>query len=131
MTQATRPLQKQHHMANVQKTLETLKTELAGFLGAALVDHDSGMTLGTYGSGLNLDVAAAGNTEVVRAKLRVMEQLDIGGGIEDILITLDDQLHLIRPIGDTLFLYLALDRKQGNLGMARHIMTRAAKGLKI
>lgn len=118
-------------MTNVQKTLEELKAELAGFLGAALVDHSSGMTLGTHGNGINLEVAAAGNTEVVRAKMRVMKQLAIEGGIEDILITLDTQLHLIRPIGDSLFLYLALDRKQGNLGMARHIMTRVAKNLRV
>ena len=118
-------------MQNVQKSLEKLNRELAGFLGAALVDHESGMTLGTHGTGINLDVAAAGNTEVVRAKLRVMEQLGIEGAIEDILITLDSQLHLIRPIGESLFLYIAIDKKQGNLGMARHIMARVAGDLRL
>ena len=100
-------------MQNVQETLKKLESDIAGCLGAALVDHDSGMALGTVGSGLNLDVAAAGNTEVVRAKLRVMDQLGLDGGIEDILITLTSQLHLIRPVGNKLFLYLAIDRKQG------------------
>lgn len=118
-------------MENVQETLKNLQSSVTGFLGAALVDHDSGMALGTVGSGLNLDVAAAGNTDVVRAKLRVMKQLEIDGGIDDILITLTSQLHLIRPIGETLFLYLAIDRQQGNLGMARHIMASAAGKLKI
>ncbi len=118
-------------MDNLQEILKKLETDIAGFLGAALVDHDSGMALGTIGTKLNLDVAAAGNTEVVRAKLRVMEQLELDGGIEDILITLTDQLHLIRPIGSTLFLYIALDRKQGNLGMARHIMASAASNIKV
>lgn len=118
-------------MENVQETLKSLQTSVAGFLGAALVDHDSGMALGTIGNGLNLDVAAAGNTDVVRAKLRVMKQLEIDGRIDDILITLTSQLHLIRPIGDTLFLYLAIDRQQGNLGMARHIMSSTASKLKI
>ncbi|MCR9161916.1 MAG: hypothetical protein ACE37F_26030 [Nannocystaceae bacterium] len=118
-------------MENVQQTLEKLSSDVAGFLGAAVVDHESGMALGTVGSGLNLDVAAAGNTEVVRAKLRVMQALEIDGGIEDILITLSSQLHLIRPIGQNLFLYLAIDRKQGNLGMARHIMTSAASKIRV
>lgn len=118
-------------MQNVQNSLEKLNRELAGFLGAAVVDHESGMTLGTHGTGINLDVAAAGNTEVVRAKMRVMQQLEIEGSIEDILITLESQLHLIRPIGDTLFLYIAIDKKQGNLGMARHIMARVANDLRI
>lgn len=118
-------------MENVKDVLKKLESDITGFLGAALVDHESGMALGMIGTGLNLEVAAAGNTEVVRAKLRVMEQLEIDGGIEDILITLNDQLHLIRPVADTLFLYLAIDRKQGNLGMARHIMARAASGIKV
>ncbi len=118
-------------MQNVQQSLQKLQDEIAGFLGAALVDHESGMPLGTQGNGLNLEVAAAGNTEVVRAKLRVMEQLEIGGSIEDILITLDSQLHIIRPVGSSLFLYIAIDRKQGNLGMARHVMARVASDLKI
>lgn len=118
-------------MKNVQNTLKKLESDLAGFLGAALVDHESGMALGTVGNGLNLEVAAAGNTEVVRAKLRVMDQLGLDGGIEDILITLTEQLHLIRPVGKTLFLYIAIDRKQGNLGMARHIMATAASNIQV
>ncbi len=118
-------------MQNVDATLKALEAETAGFIGAALVDHESGMTLGTLGTGINLDVAAAGNTEVVRAKLRVMEQLGIHGTIEDILITLSEQLHLIRPVRGNLFLYLAIDRKRGNLGMARHIMSRAAEAITI
>lgn len=54
--------------------------------------------------------------------LRVMSNLGISGGIEDILITLADQYHIIRPVGETLFLYVAIDRKRGNLAMARHTL---------
>ena len=41
-----------------------------GALGVSLVDWESGMSLGAVGGGkyLDLDVAAAGNTEVIRAK---------------------------------------------------------------
>src|SRR3954463_6943301 len=89
---------------------------ISGALGVALVDFESGMSLGTLGGGdwLNLDVAAAGNTEVVRAKMRVMTELALDDTIEDILITLGRQYHLIRLIGETgrggptLFLYLVL-----------------------
>jgi hypothetical protein len=38
------------------------------------------------------------------------------------LITLQSQYHIIRPVSTTLFLYLAIDRAQGNLAMARHKM---------
>ncbi len=123
---------KKNIMANVKQSLKHAN-EIAGALGAALVDYESGMTLGAEGGGsLDLDVAAAGNTEVVRAKMRVMGDLGIDGGIKDILITLDSQYHLIRPLkGTTLFMYLAIDSKTGNLAMARHKLASIEADLKI
>jgi hypothetical protein len=101
--------------------------QIDGAVGAALVDHTSGMALGTVGGGKDLDltVAAAGNTDVVRAKLRAMEMLNLTENVEDILITLDSQYHLIRPLssrrsGRGLFLYLVLNKDRANLAMARH-----------
>ncbi|MFI0445438.1 hypothetical protein [Actinomadura sp. 6N118] len=96
-----------------------------GAIGAALVDYESGMSLGSAGGGndLDLEVASAGNTEVVRAKVRTLEALKINDSIEDILITLNKQYHLIRVLergGTRLFLYLALDRSRANLALARH-----------
>ena len=88
---------------------------IEGAIGVALVDYTSGMALGTLGGGKDLDltVAAAGNTDVVRAKLRTMEMLGLKDEIEDILITLGTQYHLIRLLkgrgSNGLFLYLALD----------------------
>jgi hypothetical protein len=60
----------------------------------------------------------------MRAKLDVMQKLGLRGEvIEDILITLGSQYHLIRPIqgnpDDKLFLYVALNKAQANLAMAR------------
>lgn len=118
-------------MADITNSLKSLHSEIAGSLGCALVDHESGMALGTMGNGMNLEVAAAGNMEVVRAKMRVMNSLGIDGGIEDILITLNDQYHIIRPVGTSLFLYSAFCRKTGNLAMARHKLASIAKDLKI
>ena len=111
-------------MANVQNSLKKIMSTIDGAIGTCLVDVDGGLTMGTAGGGdeLDLDIAGAGNLEVVRAKMRVMEQLGLDDQIEDILITLGKQYHLIRPLEDhpAMFLYLAIHRDQGNLGMARH-----------
>ncbi|MBD0843790.1 MULTISPECIES: hypothetical protein [unclassified Streptomyces] len=124
-------------MASVDVSLKELMTGVEGALGAAVVDHSSGMALGTLGGGKDLDltVAAAGNTDVVRAKLRAMEQLGLQSRIEDILITLESQLHLIRPVtgrgGNGLFLYLVLDRARSNLAMARHQLKRVETQIEV
>ena len=106
--------------------------ELEGFIGGCLVDSSSGLVMGKQGADkFDLDTAAAGNTEVVRAKIRTMRALGIKGGIEDILITLDDQYHLIRLLNTNMevFLYVVIDKKRGNLGMARSIAKKVEESL--
>lgn len=121
-------------MADLDTSLKDAMT-IEGAIGVALVDYTSGMTLGVMGGGgeLDLTVAAAGNTDVVRAKMRTLELLNLPDSIEDILITLDSQYHLIRPIssreGRGLFLYLALSRSRANLGLARHQLRRVEADL--
>ena len=115
---------------NIEAALkETMNID--GALGASIVDWESGMALGSVGGGkyLDLDVAAAGNTEVIRAKMRTMESLRLDDAIEDILITLGKQYHLIRLLKNSrneqgLFLYLVLDRQKANLALARHSLKR-------
>lgn len=118
-------------MDSINRMLEDLRSNVSGALAVALVDYESGMCLGTAGTGLNIEVAAAGTMEVMKAKARVMRDLGIEGGIEDILITLDSQYHIIRPVGSTMFFYLALDRKLGNLALARHKLAAAGAEVKI
>lgn len=121
-------------MANINKTLEeTMKID--GAIGAAIADWDSGMCLGSAGGGarLNVEIAAAGNCQVVKAKMATMAELGIKGAIHDILITLEDQIHLIRPLrrGDSMFMYLAIDKAKGNLALARHRLTKLEAELSV
>lgn len=96
--------------------------EIAGFIGSCLVDCDTGLMLMSYGGGqLDLESASAVNTKIVKSQLEVIETLGLNDTIEDFLITLGKQIHIIRPLQNnpSVFLYLALDRKAANLGMAR------------
>ena len=119
-------------MANANDGLQQL-TSIQGFIGACLVDSNSGMMLGATGGNaeMNLELAAAGNTEVVRAKRAAMSMLKLNDQIEDILITLGRQYHLIRPVAaqDGLFIYLVLDRAKANLAMGRHALGDVEKSL--
>jgi len=118
---------------NIKDSLAKLN-QMDGFVGAALVDGESGMLLGSEGgSGMNLEVAAAGNTEVVKAKRKTMQNLQLKENIEDILITLNKQYHLIRPLRarTTLFFYVALDRTRANLAMARIALADVEKDLQV
>jgi len=120
-------------MATAKETLPKLM-EIDGCLGTCIVDSNSGMMLGAAGGGaVNLEVAAAGNTEVVRAKRKTMKALALNEHIEDILITLNKQYHLIRPLSsnDALFIYLVLDRGRSNLAMARLVLSQLEKELNV
>ena len=128
------PTQKEKRMANVNQSLNAAM-DMEGSIAAALVDWESGLTLGTAGGGEKFDIelAASGNTQVVNAKMGVMKSLGLEGPIEDILITLDGQYHLIRPLKkvSNLFLYLAIDKNKGNLGLARHKLKSIEEQLEI
>ena len=125
---------KEIDMSNTDEAIKEAM-EIDGAKAVALVDYESGMTLGQAGGGddFNLDIAAAGNTEVVRSKMGVMKNLGLKDNIEDILITLSSQYHLIRPLSaaKNLFLYLVLDRKKSNLAMARHKLASLETNLKV
>lgn len=112
--------------------------QIQGALGVCLVDYGSGMMLGSMGgdaAGIDLEVAAAGNTEVIRAKQAVMSQLALDDKIEDILITLGSQYHLIRLVsagnGEGLFFYIALDKDKSNLAMARRQLQNIEEQLQL
>jgi hypothetical protein len=107
-------------MATLQESLNTL-LQLDGALASAVVDANSGMLLGEAGAGVDMELAAAGNTEVVRAKLKTMKSLSLNDVIEDILITLGKQYHIIRPLAaaEGIFIYYVLDKSKSNLALAR------------
>ncbi|WP_076999732.1 hypothetical protein [Variovorax sp. KK3] len=107
-------------MASINDSLAAIMG-IDGALCCALVDSGSGMLMGQAGSGIDMEMAAAGNTEVVRAKLRTMNSLKLNDSIDDMLITLGKQYHIIRPSAahTGLFMYVVLDKARANLALAR------------
>ena len=119
-------------MATINESLEQLMG-IDGAAGTCIVEYKSGMLLGKAGGGVDLELAAAGNSEVVKAKMKTMESLGIKGEIEDILITLENQLHIIRPATqhEGLFVYLVLDKAKSNLALARRKVQQIEESLEV
>ena len=122
-------------MAKLEKSISDLMA-IDGATGAAVVDISSGMALASGGNpGFSLDAAAAGNSNVVRAKLKTMVDLELTETIDDILITLDSQYHLINVLNDGeskgLFIYLVLSRATSNLALARHKLRAVSSSISL
>lgn len=117
-------------MVNINQSLDAIMT-VEGAQYAALVDSGSGMLMGAVGTGVDMEIAAAGNTEVVRSKLKTMRALSLNDSIEDMLITLGKAYHIIRPMAhkEGVFLYAVFDRNRANLALARRKIQDVEKAL--
>jgi predicted regulator of Ras-like GTPase activity (Roadblock/LC7/MglB family) len=116
---------------DIKTSLQSI-LKIDGSLGAALVDYESGMCLGTAGApGFDLELAAAANTDVVRAKKNARDKIGVKDRIEDILISLTGQYHLIRMVGTNMFFYVVLDRAKSNLALARKEIGSIEKNLAV
>ena len=122
-------------MANEKSLMEAIakiEGDVNGVIATAAVDLESGMTLAAKSNRADFDltVASAYNSELVKQKLKIMRALNLRVSMEDMLITLTDQYHLIRvlPGGDS-FLYLAADRNSTNLAILRNAVTKHCNGL--
>jgi len=107
------------------QAVQNIINDLPGLMAVAIVDISSGMSLASHSnSGINPETAAAYNTEVVKQKLKAMNALKLQGEtIDDILITLTNQLHLIKLVADSKkFIYLVVNSRDTNLAIAREVL---------
>ncbi len=121
-------------MASEQEAIaafEKIQSEVSGFIAASLVDLDSGMTLAVLSSRSDFDLAAASafNSEIVKQKIKTINALDLNSTLEDMLLTLSDQLHIIKLVSPTTFIYLAADRGSSNLAIMRSAVSKQASKL--
>ena len=107
------------------QAVQNIINDLPGLMAVAIVDISSGMSLASHSnSGINPETAAAYNTEVVKQKFKAMSALKLTGEtIEDILITLSNQLHLLKLVNDgKKFIHLVVNPRDTNLAIAREVV---------
>jgi len=118
---------------SIQDALDKLMN-IDGAVGAAVVDYENGMTLGSVGGrNLDMELAGAGTTEVVRSERNIVHDLGLDEDIEDLLISLKSQYHLVRMCEhhEDVFIYLVIDRSEGNLGLSRRSIDQVDKKLEL
>jgi hypothetical protein len=115
----------------IQDTFERIAGDIPGFIAASLVDLESGMTLGARSVRPDFDLTAASayNSEMVKQKLKIMKALNLRTTLEDMLLTLGDQIHLIKLVTPSTFIYLAADRGSSNLAIVRNSVLKHAQTL--
>jgi CheY-like chemotaxis protein len=98
--------------------------KIDGALGATVVDAETGVVLAQVG-----EESPAMAKELVLAALRGTHARQLDDQIEDIMLTLGKQYHVIRFLdgGHERFLHLVLDRERGSLGLARHQLAKLAR----
>ncbi|WP_460676753.1 hypothetical protein [Hymenobacter coalescens] len=109
--------------------LSRVQNEIPELLAAAVVALPSGRPLASFGRcGLRPDRAAACHAEVIRQKQQAIAALGlVDERIEDILVSLREQVHLLRVSADgSRFLYVAVSTDDTNLALARAVLQQEA-----
>lgn len=116
----------------ILETIEKIAGDMSGFIAASLVDMESGLTLGAKSlrSDFDLGVASAYNSELVKQKIKIIRALNLKSTLEDIVLTLSDQIHIIKMVGPNVFLYLAADKDATNLAIIRSAVNKHTPALR-
>ena len=115
------------------QAVQNILSDLPSLMAIAVVDISSGMSLASHSnSSINPDTAAAYNTEVVKQKQKAISALKLQGeAIDDILITLTNQLHLLKLVNDgKKFIHLVVNPRDTNLAIAREVVRAQVELLK-
>jgi len=117
----TMPSEKQ-----IGEVFDRMAADIPGFIAASLVDLESGLTLGMKTNRPEFDLAAASayNSEMVKQKLKILTLLRMRTHLEDMILTLGDQIHMIKLVSPSTFIYLAADRASANLAIVMTVVNR-------
>jgi predicted regulator of Ras-like GTPase activity (Roadblock/LC7/MglB family) len=116
-------------------SLESVLAKLMSFdgaIGVALVDSESGMVLSAAGTASNLGLSAAGAAVILRSRLATNKALGLAERIDDVLISLGNQVQIIHPLAHNpkFFVYMIGDKTTTGLAMARYKAAEADSQLR-
>jgi len=103
---------------------------IEGGLCAAITEIASGQNLEAVGNGADPVVAGENLAAMLRTKLKVIGMLRLKDSLEDVIVTLGTQIHMLRMIDEKTFLLVVLDRKSANLALARYRASEAVDRLR-
>lgn len=116
----------------LQNFQNDLKENVNGFIAVSVTEVETGMAYCslTVNPDFDPELASAYNLEVVKAKLNAIRALGLNQKINDILISLTDQIHIIDLSEDgRYFIYLAVDATKANLGLTRATLSKYKKDI--
>ncbi|MEO8534895.1 MAG: hypothetical protein ABI441_14145 [Flavobacterium sp.] len=116
----------------LQNFQNDLKQNVNGFIAVSITEIETGMSYCSLSLDPNFDpeLASAYNLEVVKAKMNAIKALGLNQKINDILITLTDQIHILDVSEDgNYYIYLAVDAKKANLGLTRATLSKFKKDI--
>lgn len=116
-------------------SLESVLAKLMSFdgaIGVALVDSESGLILSEAGTASNFGLSAAGASVILRARLATNKALGLTERIDDVLISLSNQVQIIHPLAHNpkFFVYMIGDKTATGLAMARYKAAEADSQLR-
>ncbi|AXO81728.1 hypothetical protein DZC78_15510 [Olleya aquimaris] len=114
----------------LEQFTEDIKSNVPGYIAVSVTEVSSGVCYVSHSNSPTFDpeIASAFNLEVVKAKKNAIKALDLDANIQDILITLNSQIHIIDVSENgEYFIYLAVDSDKANLGMTRALLKKYKK----
>ena len=116
----------------LEQFTEDIKKNVPGYIAVTVTEVSTGICYASHSDKSNFDpeVASAYNLEVVKAKHSAIKALNLEAKIQDILITLSGQIHIIDlSENGEYFIYLAVDSDKANLGMSRALLKKYKKDI--
>lgn len=118
----------------VETALDAL-VDLNGFVGAAIVDAQTGAVLNMRQNPVHHDFpveeSALSDAKSMGEKIKSIRAFGLENALENVQIVLTHQYHLIWPLPNinSIFIYCILERPQNDLAQARELMSSIAQQL--